>query len=111
MIRAHFAEGGGSYELSIDGHAGYAEHGKDIVCAACSGITYALLAFLEHFEDEVVEVPGLIVENGRFYISCKGTEKIATAFYMALLGLRKISSQYPDHVSITYSGTAGDSRE
>ena len=74
-------------------------------------ITYALLAFLEHFEDEVVEVPGLIVENGRFYISCKGTEKIATAFYMALLGLRKISSQYPDHVSITYSGIAGDSRE
>lgn len=111
MIRAHFAEGGGSYELSIDGHAGYAEHGKDIVCAACSGIAYALLAFLEHFEDEVVEVPGLIVENGRFYILCKGTEKIATAFYMALLGLRKISSQYPDHVSITYSGIAGDSRE
>lgn len=111
MIRAHYAEGEGSYELSIDGHAGYAEHGKDIVCAACSGITYALLAFLEYYSEEVSDVPGLIVESGRFYVACKGTDRIATAFHMALLGLRKIGSQYPDHVSITYSGQAGDSRE
>ncbi len=111
MIRAHYAEGEDSYELSIDGHAGYAEHGKDIVCAACSGITYALLAYLEQYSEEVTDVQGPVVVSGRFYISCKGTERIATAFHMALLGLRKIGSQYPDHVSITYSGQAGDSRE
>ena len=111
MIRVHYAEDEGSHELSVDGHAGYAEHGRDIVCAACSGITFALLAYLEENQEHLTDVSGQIVEPGRFYIACKGTEKIATAFHMALLGLRKISSQYPDHVSITYSGTAGDSRE
>lgn len=111
MIRVYYAEGGGSYELTIEGHAGYAEHGKDIVCAACSGITYALLAFLEHFSDEVVDVRGLIVESGRFHINCRGADNIATAFHMALLGLRKISSRYPAYVTIQYSGQAGGSRE
>ena len=47
MIRAYFTEDRDEVELAIDGHAGYAEHGSDIVCAACSGITYALLAFLD----------------------------------------------------------------
>ena len=111
MIRVHYAEGEGSYELSIDGHAGYAEHGKDIVCAACSGITYALLAFLEQYSEEVADIAGPVVESGRFYITCRGTENIATAFHMAVLGLRKISFQYPDYVTIQYSGQAGDSRE
>ena len=111
MIRAHFIEDGDSYELIVDGHAGYAEHGKDIVCAACSGITYALLAMLEEYSDEVTDVAGPAVESGCFYVSCKGTERIQTAFHMAMLGLRKISSGYPDYVTIQYSGNAGDSRE
>ena len=111
MIRAHFIEGDDGYELLIDGHAGYAEHGKDIVCAACSGITYALLAMLEEYSDEVTDIAGPVVESGCFYVACKGTERIETAFHMALLGLRKISSGYPDYVTILYSGNAGDSRE
>lgn len=111
MIRAYFTEDKGELELTIDGHAGYAEHGKDIVCAACSGITYALLAYLEEHSDEVTDVAGPVVESGCFFISCKGTERVATAFHMAVLGLRKIGSQYPDYVTIQYSGQAGDSRE
>ena len=111
MIRAQYTEGSDGYELLIDGHAGYAEHGKDIVCAACSGITYALLALLEEYSDEVTDVAGPVVDSGCFYVSCKGTERIQTAFHMAVLGLRKISSQYPAHVMVLYSGNAGDSRE
>lgn len=111
MIRAHFIEGRDGLELIIDGHAGYAEHGRDIVCAAVSGITYALLAFLEEYSDEVTDVAGPVVESGCFFVSCKGTERIQAAFHMAALGLRKIGSQYPDHVMVQYSGQAGDSRE
>lgn len=111
MIRAHFIEDRDGLELIIDGHAGYAEHGRDIVCAAVSGIAYALLAFLEEYSDEVTGIAGPVVESGCFYVSCKGTERIQAAFHMAALGLRKIGGQYPDHVIVQYSGLAGDSRE
>ena len=111
MIRAHFIEDGDGLELIVDGHAGYAEHGSDIVCAAVSGITYALLAFLEEYSDEATDIAGPVVESGFFFIACKGTEKIQAAFHMAALGLRKIGSQYPDHVMVQYSGQAGGSRE
>ena len=111
MIRAYFIDDRDELELSVEGHAGYAEHGRDIVCAACSGITYALLAFLEEHSDEATDIAGPVVENGCFYVSCKGTEKIRAAFTMAALGLRKIAAQYPSHVMIQYSGQAGDSRE
>lgn len=36
-------------ELSIDGHAGYAEHGHDIVCAAVSVLVINTLNSLEKF--------------------------------------------------------------
>ena len=111
MIRAYFTEDRDEVELAIDGHAGYAEHGSDIVCAACSGITYALLAFLEEHGDEAENIAGPVVESGYFFLSCKGTDNIKAAFHMAALGLRKIAGQYPKHVTIQYSGLAGDSRE
>ncbi len=111
MIRVTYAEDSGKYALSVDGHAGYAEHGQDIICAACSGITFALLAYLEENQKHITDVQEQIVESGRFCIVCKGAESIETAFHMALLGLKKISSLYPDHVTITYSGIASDSRE
>lgn len=111
MIRAYFIDDGDELELTIHGHADYDEHGKDIVCAACSGITYALLAFLEDRGEEVAQIVGPVVESGCFFIACKGTENIQAAFHMAALGLRRIASQYPGHVMIQYSGKAGDSRE
>ena len=111
MIRAYFIDDGDELELAVEGHAGYAEHGRDIVCAACSGITYALLAFLEEYGEEATDIAGPVVDSGCFYIACKGTETIRAAFNMAALGLLKIASQYPGHVTILYSGQAGDSRE
>ena len=47
MIRVHFAEGDGSYELSIDGHAGYAEAGYDILCSAISSMTMLVINTIE----------------------------------------------------------------
>ena len=37
--------------LEISGHAGFAESGKDLVCAAVSGITFGLLNALDELTD------------------------------------------------------------
>ena len=40
--------------LSIDGHAGYAELGKDIVCAAVSALAQGLLHSLDALTDDEI---------------------------------------------------------
>lgn len=100
MITVYYAREGDEHELTITGHAGYAAHGQDIVCAGVSAIAFALLGYLEECEDEIDDLEGPVVENGRVYICCTGKEKTANAFRMAVVGLRQIADSYPDHVDI-----------
>ena len=111
MIRVYYTRGEGTHELNINGHAGYAEYGNDIICAGVSAITFALLGWMEHNEEEITQLDELMVEDGQVYLSCTGSEKLNTAFQVAIMGLIQISRAHPDYVSIEYSGPAGDSRE
>jgi uncharacterized protein YsxB (DUF464 family) len=52
-------DGKNNRAISLTGHAGYAEHGKDIVCAA-----------------------------------------VSTIFQLCTMGLRKLATQYPEHIKI-----------
>lgn len=51
--------------LSIDGHAGYAEVGKDIVCAAVSALAQGLLHSLDALTDDEISTEA---ENGHVKI-------------------------------------------
>lgn len=48
MIVVNFTQDG----LTVDGHAGYAEAGKDIICAAISALTQGLIYSLESLTDD-----------------------------------------------------------
>ena len=111
MIRVYYSQSGSDYELTIEGHAGYAAYGSDIVCAAVSAVAFSLLGFLTHYSDEIYSLEGPETEPGGFFVNCSGTERIEAAFHMAAIGLEKISNKYPDYVDFTYSVTDGDSRE
>lgn len=111
MIRVYYARGKGEHELTINGHAGYAEYGRDIVCAGVSAITFALLGWMEHNQEEITQFDELMVEDGSVYISCAGSDKLSTAFQVALMGYIQIARAHPENVDIEYSGIAGDSRE
>ncbi|MBE6022829.1 MAG: ribosomal-processing cysteine protease Prp [Cellulosilyticum sp.] len=43
------------YRLRYEGHAGYAEHGSDIICAAVSMLTFNTLNAIERFTDEPIK--------------------------------------------------------
>ncbi|MBP3888802.1 MAG: ribosomal-processing cysteine protease Prp [Cellulosilyticum sp.] len=43
------------YRIHLEGHAGYAEHGSDIVCAAVSMLTLNTLNAIEQFTDEPIK--------------------------------------------------------
>ena len=83
--------------LSIKGHSGYSTEGTDIVCAAVSVLFQTLVNSLTEYTKDLVSVrsepgDGLIMWRGR--ISDKGRRLLDSA----LLGLRDVAEQYPEHV-------------
>ena len=100
MIRIYYDQSEDGHELSIYGHANYESFGKDIVCAGVSAISFALMGYLEQCEEEIEELDGPVVTDGKMFIRCSGTKAIDAAFHMAVVGLRQIADAYPRHVEI-----------
>ncbi len=83
------------------GHAGYAEAGEDIVCAAVSALTETCVNAMEsvaHVTPTVRTGPGFLAarlpqdtENRDAYLLLNGLT----------VGLRGIAAQYPEHFRLT----------
>ena len=103
MITARYDRDGEMHTLSVNGHAGYADKGQDIVCAGVSAIVYALIGWLEN---NIEAFTSIDENNGEVIISCEGDEKVEAVFYMAAIGIESIMNAYPDHVDIEIVGVA-----
>ena len=90
MISIEFSRDDGNISLKMRGHAGYSKSGDDIVCAAVSGIFYALLGFLAN------EKSGLCVSSltpGNVEIAC--AERYSSSMRLAYIGFLQIAMSYP----------------
>lgn len=68
MVKVKTHIDSGEVLISIKGHAGYAEHGKDIVCAGVSTLVQTMLLGLENISQ-------CYPENVK-YIECKNEEEV-----------------------------------
>ena len=88
-------------ELKITGHAGYAERGKDIVCAGVSMLTQTLAAhMLRHAEEDLVSID---TDNGmmlRMKADSPRAGETRDLFAFVQEGLELLSGQYPEYVSL-----------
>lgn len=91
-------------EVEIKGHARYARHGKDIVCAAVSATAQAALMGLMKYSSEAVAYT--VGEDGymRFAVP-KGADETEQAVLAAiaetmLIGLKDIESGYGAFVKL-----------
>lgn len=106
MIVVTLTERGKNLSLRLEGHAGYAEHGKDIVCASASILAYTTAQFVmeaEHSGD--LESPAEIrLESGDTIISCEPSEgtwlAIQNVFLFAKMGYALLAHNYPQYVSL-----------
>lgn len=105
MIRAKYRTDGEGHSLVMNGHAGYAQSGDDIVCAGASSIVFALLGWLENHPEEY-DFLNTDVHSGDVLVACEGGERTAVAFEMAAIGLLQLADKYPDHVAIDIVGLA-----
>lgn len=84
MIKIKKLENG----VTIRGHAGYAEPGKDIVCAAVSTL---VATFINVYDVD-------IIEDELDYMELRWKEETDTTFFMT--GLKLVENTYPGHIKI-----------
>lgn len=102
MIKVTFTERGKNLSLRLEGHAEYAEHGKDIVCASASILTYTLASIVDSF-DEVESVIDLKDGDTTIECQCKDEQtfvKVANAYHYTEIGYALLAQNYPQYVSL-----------
>jgi len=88
-------------EVVVQGHALFAPHGTDIVCAAVSVLTQTVALAVE----DLLEMdPDIVMEEGFFSINAPESvegdkkEKFDLLMDTMLLGLKETARSYPDHL-------------
>ena len=103
MIRVNYCDEGVRHRLSVEGHAGYDDSGRDIVCAGVSSLSLALFAYLP----EVSVIKEARYSSGGMYIDCTGGTAARAAFDLAMTGYTNLSIQYPQCVEIYIASDGG----
>lgn len=97
----------GSMSLKVTGHAGAAEKGKDIVCAAASMLTYTLAQLISnmHEEGKLRKKPTLMLNgDGSARITAKTKDEYFDeclhCFFCVETGFLLLSHNYPQFVEL-----------
>lgn len=83
--------------ITIDDHAGFAEYGQDIVCAAISSIIFGTLNALMVYKlpEEYVEIRDAYIK-----IDLIDNHDIQVVANTMLIQLQTIQESYPDYIKI-----------
>ena len=93
------------HALIINGHAGAAEPGRDLVCCAVSTLAETLSRYLEtRMEDGALEMLMDKVEPGNVQIiawpESTNEKQIRALFEMIREGYRAIAEEYPQYIKL-----------
>ncbi|HHX61849.1 MAG TPA: ribosomal-processing cysteine protease Prp [Epulopiscium sp.] len=104
-INLHYNNQDALWCFVLEGHAGYADHGQDIVCAAVSMIAINTINSIDSFTQE----PLLLDQDDKGgYIHCtfpdikvnKGSVEATLLLKSMVLGLNSIQEQYGKYIQI-----------
>ena len=84
--------------LKITGHAGYADQGKDIVCASASSIILSSINLAIEFNEDVKYTDDL---NKIEIINNTNDENVTKVFSNMITCLQDLEKQYPDNIKIS----------
>lgn len=84
--------------ITVSGHAGYAEAGKDIVCAGVTALTQSLICSMKELTVSDVEYE---ISSGRADIKYRDLSEagklLVDSFF---IGICQIADEFPDNVRI-----------
>ena len=84
--------------IEINGHAGYAEAGKDIVCAGVTALTQTLIRSIENLTSDKIEYE---ISSGRTDIHFRNLSEegklLVDSFF---IGICQIADEFPEYVRV-----------
>lgn len=84
--------------IEISGHAGYAEYGKDIVCAGVTALTQTLIQSIDDLTDDEIEYR---ISPGKVEVEYRNlSEKSKTLVDSFFIGICLIAEEFPEHVKV-----------
>ncbi|WP_027414898.1 ribosomal-processing cysteine protease Prp [Aneurinibacillus terranovensis] len=91
-------------EVTIDGHAGFANPGEDIVCAAVSGISFGMLNAIEM----LLKTPLAVTQGEDGYLRCavpqeypeELREKVQLLLEGMIASLKSVALEYGSFVKV-----------
>lgn len=84
-------------KISVTGHAGYEEEGKDIVCASVSSILITTVNAIMHIDSEAISYD----EQDGVFITIHKHDKIVNILLENMVELfEELTNQYPEYIKI-----------
>lgn len=96
MTRVYAEKDGDRYQIFARGHA----TGSPEVCAAISGILYALLGYVKNAQDGSTLAYSDRISSGNVAIDFRGGESAEAVFDMAVIGLCQIEKSCPEYIHV-----------
>ena len=110
MVKVKFEQIGNTLSLSLVGHSGYADIGKDIVCSACSILAYTVAQFVKEADESgyLKTPPTIKLESGNTAITCQPIDDllidIQNIYFFAEKGYELLAQNYPQNVELKQFG-------
>lgn len=98
MTEVYAERDGNRFLISANGHA----TGSPEVCAAVSGLIYALAGYVRNASDNSTLSYDERLASGNVCIRFRGGEGAVGAFEMAVIGLKQIEAKYPEFLRVEY---------
>jgi len=92
MIRIYRPE---KTKVTLRGHAGSAEHGHDLICAAVSALVLTLAYNVADFPQ-----PKLWLDPGDTQLACPAAAEAVQAFDCIWKGFQLLAELYPEYIQI-----------
>ena len=91
-------------QLTVNGHAGSAEPGRDLICASCSILTLTLARNVKHLCDSgCASEQVTVLQEGHAEIRCtpmaRYTDSVKQVFLSVCVGFEILADKFPEFVS------------
>ena len=110
MLKVIFEQKDNKLSLRLEGHAGQADIGHDIVCASCSILAYTVAQFVKEADESgYLKSPATIkMESGDSIISCEPIDDMLidmqNIYLFAERGYTLLAHNYPQFVDLKSFG-------
>ncbi|QCJ43612.1 ribosomal-processing cysteine protease Prp [Bacillus sp. S3] len=105
-ITIYRTDSGMIHSFTMSGHAQFAKHGKDIVCAGASAVSFGTVNAIE----VLIGVKAEVVQGNGGFLECvfpenlsdAAREKVQLLLEAMIVSLQGIEAEYGKHIKITF---------